>query len=421
IACGPVFESFGPGYTRRGRHDVSEDVIENIQTCFFCSKDRGLTWSQPHYVLPGIQAREPDFVDLGDGSILFVNSDVYAARSVRQVVRNTRFGYVNEPLRAIFYGAESVNGSLDGYVPETVAQMENGLLIGARRHAPYAVSNDMGENWHRIDAPDCEYQPSLEVMPDGEVVTVWHHGGDSPFGQRDMHIGLHRFYLKEDLPKPIKLRAERMLSPDGSYFDNRFLFALTSADKPLAGQTLTVRYQWAWNEDGTYNTKPLSEFASEITVVTDGNGEAVADLTFLEKTADIFKGYSVDCVYAGGCAETRSDCLYCYVMSPKRGVGDRYPFYLMNGVLVLSPAAAKEFPFIKKAFRDLPCENGVFTEEAWLLACRSAPGAVRALEALRNAHIVEEAPGGYRCCRSTHQTSDCIRECRVSGNRVVLT
>ncbi|MDR1692694.1 MAG: hypothetical protein LBR72_04990, partial [Oscillospiraceae bacterium] len=40
IACGPVFESFGPGYTRRGRHDVSEDVIENIQTCFFCSKDR---------------------------------------------------------------------------------------------------------------------------------------------------------------------------------------------------------------------------------------------------------------------------------------------------------------------------------------------------------------------------------------------
>lgn len=429
VACGPIFENFGPGFARMGRHDVSEDVIANFQACFIVSKDRGKTWSAPHYILPGVPAWEPDFVDMGDGSLLFVNSDVQAARSVRQLVRLTKDGYINEPLRCVFQGAETFeNGTRKpGFVPETIALTEDGLLIGARRHCPYAVSNDMGANWYKLDGPSCQYQPFINLLPGGEIVTAWHFGGDSPIGQKDMHIGLHRFMLEEQLLKPAKVHVERMLSPDKSFYENKFLFRLSSAGQPLAGQTVSVRYRLNWNEDGTYNTGGMEDTGKSFSIITGKNGEAVADMSFLSNTADIFFGYYVDGVFPGDgvrYTKAKSDCLYAYVLSPQRGVADRYAFYVVNGTLVMTPEMAQRFPGIQRAFASVATDAaGVFTGAAWETAYGAEGMEAReALASLMTWYVVEAAgEGKYKCTKSTHQVSQCIRECRVSGNDVAFT
>ncbi len=426
VVCGPVFENFGPGLARMGRHDVSEDVIENLQTCFLYSKDQGKTWSAPHYILPGIPAWEPDFVDLGDGSLLFVNCDVQAARSVRQLVRLTADGYVNEPLRAIFLGSEQAEGGTrkPGYVPETIALTQEGLLVGARRHNEYAVSNDMGSNWYPIDAPLCQYQPMLDVMPDGEIITAWHFGGDAPIGQKDMHVGIHRFYLEEQLLKPVKLHIERMLSPDGLYYENKYLFRATSAGQPVVGQPITVRYRFNWNEDGSFNGKSMDEAAHTLSLLTDKSGQATADISFLDATADIFRGYYIDGIFLGDgmrYMKSKSDCLYAYIMGPQRNEANRYPFYVVNGTLVMTTEAAQQFPYVERAFAVLACdEHGRFTADAWgaAYAHEQAP---EALAALIQWNVVRRLPdGAFQCNPSTHQASACIRECRVANNDVVF-
>lgn len=426
VACGPISENFGPGFTRMGRHDVSEDVIANLQTCFLVSKDQGRSWSQPQYILPGIPAWEPDFVDLEDGSLLFVNSDVQAARSVRQLVRYTEDGYINEPLRAVFLGAEQFEDGArkPGYVPESIALTPEGLLVGARRHGAYAVSNDMGANWYRIDAPLCQYQPILHTMPGGEIVTAWHFGGDAPIGQKDMHIGLHRFRLEERLLKPVKIHIERMLSDDKTCYENKYRFRMTSDGQPLAGQTLTVRYRFNWNKDGTYNTSSMEESAHTFTIITDKSGEAVADLSFLSETSDIFLAYYVDGVFCGDglrYTKAQSDCLYAYVMSPKRGVADRYAFYVVNGTLVMTEEMAERYPKLERAFAALATDaQGTFSDDDWALAYADA-SADKALDALARWFVVERVGDGrWRCKPSTHQVSNCIRECRTAGNDVVF-
>ena len=73
---------------------------------------------------------------------------------MRQIVRRTSTGYVNDPLMAIHRGApQTPDGwkTQQGIVPETVAATPDGLLVGALRNHSYTCSKDLGENWYEIE------------------------------------------------------------------------------------------------------------------------------------------------------------------------------------------------------------------------------------------------------------------------------
>src|SRR3989304_5706832 len=83
VTAGPILPTFGPGGERGGRCMSIPGQVLPDQTAFLISCDGGYTWDGPHYILPGIEAWEPDFVELPDGSLLFLNSTVPAGRAVR--------------------------------------------------------------------------------------------------------------------------------------------------------------------------------------------------------------------------------------------------------------------------------------------------------------------------------------------------
>ena len=170
IAATHIHPSFGPGAERQTRSEQLPGEIKPVQSAFLISEDGGHSWDGPHYVLPGIASWEPDFVELPDGSLLFINSTVQAGRAVRQVVRRSSTGWMNDPLMEVRRGAPDdwENSKQGGFTPETVTMTPEGLIVGARRCGSYSCSNDLGENWYVIEGPvDCYYQPIIECLPDG--------------------------------------------------------------------------------------------------------------------------------------------------------------------------------------------------------------------------------------------------------------
>lgn len=149
-----------------------------------------------------------------------------------------------------------------GYVPETLVWDDRlAALVGYRRNKGYAVSNDHGENWRLLEPPagySHLYQPYLLKLPDGRLALYGHVGGDNAFGEVDMRIDVQALRPACRLPAVASLTMERMLSPDGAQYRNRFRARLLRDGAPFAGQEVTFRFRTYWNADGTVNTLPQS-------------------------------------------------------------------------------------------------------------------------------------------------------------------
>ncbi len=403
IAAGPIEWSFGPGGERAGRHTSIAGEIKPIQTCFMISEDGGYSWDGPHYILPGIEAWEPDFVELDDGSLLFINSTVQAGRAVRQIVRRTSTGWVNEPLMEIRRGSPDdwETNRQGGFTPETVTITEDGLIVGARRGGVYSCSNDLGENWYEIEgAPVCKYQPMIEYLGEGRFLTVWHEGGDTRFGEIDMYIGTHSFRIKVSLPKPTKLTLERELSEDGNQYINAFRAQLTADGKPVAGRELELRVRNLRlpQPDGRVNPVNVWDSPDIRKAVTDENGIAHFVLKDKENIMDVGHCYEVAVSFSPKPDDNLTPCkgpaMLVRALVTKRNNPVPYPAYLRWGTLMITPKTARQFSELPDVVKHFDIPNPDTTIDRWIEAVGSEKRAKEILEFLIENHIITKDENG---------------------------
>ena len=362
---------WGAGRERATRNTMlpGETYQSKIQTFFMTTRD-GRTFSEPHYILPGIGAHEYDVVETLGGRLLFIAGDVQGTPVGRQFVTPSPDGWINGTLYPIKDGAppDPEHDPQGGYVPETIIWSEDeNCLVGYRRNKCYALSNDWGENWTRVEFHiifQQLYQPMmLNVIDRGQnwVELFGHVGGDAAFGQNDMVVGAHRIQpeCREMLPKPTALSLERILSEDGSQYRNAFQAQLTSGGNPLAGQEVVFRFSPFWNEDGSVNTAPQAEAPFQERVTTDADGWARVEAAAFDRVADIYLSYNADVVCPGGGAVRGCDgpMMTVLALTPKRKTLYPYDAYFAEGVLFLAPAFVADFPGAQEALAALPGDD----------------------------------------------------------------
>lgn len=378
---------WGAGEERAARNAMlpGETYLSKIQPFFMTSRD-GRSFSEPHYILPGIGAHEFDFVELPDGRLLFIAGDVQGTPAGRQYVTPSPDGWLNGPLFPIRAGApaDPLRDPQGGYVPETVAWDERqGCIVGYRRNRCFSVSTDEGENWTQVE-PDFSftplYQPYLMELGGGRLGLYGHVGGDNAFGERDMRISAQVFRLTcaSRLPKAASLTLERKLSEDGSRYLNAFRARLLSGGAPLPGVELTFRFNAYWNRDGSVNTAPQEQAPFQVRVRTDDAGWAGAEALAFNGIADIHLAYNADVILSPGegvrgCAGPLMTVL---ALTPVRKTPFPYDAYFAGGTLYLSPSFLSAYPDALKALGSavgpedaLP--GGLLPEEAVarLVAC----------------------------------------------------
>lgn len=343
---------WGKGRERTTRNTMlpGETYLHKIQTFFMTSRD-GVHFDGPHYILPGVGAHEYDFVELADGSLLFIAGDIQATPVARQIVKKQGNGYINGTLYGIRRGApqDPQRNPQGGFVPESMVILPDGLIVGSRRNRPYSCSNDLGENWFEIDGlPASLYQPYMLLLPDGTIANFGHKGGDSAFGQEDMYIGADFFTVDNTLPKAGKLSLIRELTADGSHYENRFSARFTVGDVPVPGQPLTFRFTPVWNTDGSVNAAPQESAPIQLTALTDETGTASAMVPQFDHIGDIHFYYNVDVAYLPSGSTAYQPCagpLMCVAaLTPFRQNLHPHDAYLNEGTLYLSPALLKQFP-----------------------------------------------------------------------------
>jgi len=362
ILCASLYgTAWGKGYERTTRNTMlpGETYLNKIQTFFMTSED-GRSFSEPHYILPGTGAHEFDFVELEDGSLLFIAGDVQGTPVARQTVTPSKDGWINGTLYGIRRGAPpdpSANPQ-GGFVPETMIMTKDGLIVGARRNKPYSCSNDLGENWFEVEnLPPSLYQPFMIAMPDGTIANFGHKGGDSAFGKDEMYIGADFFMIKNTLPKSGTLRLYRNLSEDNSHYINRFTAEFTSNNKPVAGETLTFRFTPVWAPDGTISSVKQDETPYTVQAVTDENGKASVSAHWFDGIGDIHFYYNVDVVYRPGETGKLLSCdgpLMCVAaLTPYRRCLYPYDAYFAEGTLFLSPDFVRDYPQLPELLKAL--------------------------------------------------------------------
>ena len=89
VMAGSIRQAFGPGRAKDTRITDLRHQAHPHDAAFFVSRDGCHTWDGPHYVFPGILAWEFDFVELPEGDLLFINSQIQSGPSARQIVRRT--------------------------------------------------------------------------------------------------------------------------------------------------------------------------------------------------------------------------------------------------------------------------------------------------------------------------------------------
>lgn len=341
---------WGLGRERSTRNTMlpGESYLSKIQTFFMTTHD-GKTFSEPHYILPGIGAHEYDVAELNDGRLLFIAGDVQATPVARQFVTPSKSGWINGAIQGIKKGAppSPQTNPQGGFVPESIVLTSDGLLVGSRRGKPYSCSNDLGENWFKIESEENSlYQPFLLSLPDGRLANFGHYGGDNAFGQEDMYVGVDIFSVPNTLPISPKISLSRMLSNDKDHYENRFLAVLSAGGKPIEGQEVVFRFNPYWLPDGTASTLSQSDAPIKVKAVTNKSGEAIGSYDF--PNGDIHFAYTVDVVFAPDEKSEFSPCegpLICALaMTPRRK--NRYPFdaYFAGGTLYLSPQLLSDFP-----------------------------------------------------------------------------
>lgn len=358
---------WGPGRRRLTRNTMlpGETYLAKIQTFFLTSTD-GREYDGPHYVLPGIGAHEYDVVELDDGGLLFVAGDVQGTPVARQVVRREGRRFFNEALLPIGLGAPP-NAAADpqgGYVPESIVNVGDDILVGSRRNKPYSVSNDLGANWQVLEGlPPSLYQPFMMVLPDGRTANFGHVGSDSAFGEEEMRIGVDRFRLPDTLEPMPSLDLTRDLDASGSHYLNRYRVRLHRGGVPESGQLVEFRFVPVWNPDGTVSTRTLDEAEIVIPGRTDAEGYAVAEATGFDRIGDIHFYYTVDAVHRGaGGITVRSASMTEPALTPHRRDAHPHPAYLVHGVLSLSPRFAAEHPGLVERLRSAVGEESLVPE-----------------------------------------------------------
>ena len=396
---------WGKGKDRGTRNTMlpGESYLNKIQTFFLTSRD-GVSFSGPHYILPGVGAHEYDFVELPDGSLLFIAGDIQATPVARQMVRRQGDRFINGSLLGIRRGAppDAVLNPQGGFIPETMTALPDGLIVGARRKKPYSCSPDNGENWYEVDGlPPSLYQPFIMLLPTGEIVNFGHFGGDNAFGEVDMYIGADLFSIENRLSSVCKLTLERCLSPDGSAYQNRYRARLTSVGAPVAGQELVFRFLPFWKEDGSVDTTPLGEAPLQVAAVTGSDGVAEAHAAQFDLIPDIHHSYTVDVVYSGDAGLGLSSCagpsMCCASLTPRRECLFPHTAYFAGGTLYLSPDLIEQYP-------DAPYILMAGTKPSGALDTPDLPPGLAA--ALKAAHVLLEDGDGTLCWyRSIHSPS----------------
>ena len=419
VVAGPVVPTFGPGGMNPSRHSKPAGVSSVHETAFMVSHDHGHSWNGPHYVLPGVSAWEPDFVELSDGSLLFINSTVQAGRPVRQIVRRQSTGWVNGPLMTIRRGAPVDDNVQGGFTPESVVLGEDGLIVGARRGGPYTCSNDLGENWFEIEGPPhCHYQPIIESLPDGRFLAAWHHGADNALGEVDMYIGTHVFGVDANLPAATRLTLQRELAADGNQYVNVFRATLTADGAPAAGRQVKFRLVPRWQADGQTNRATLDTTEDVRPAVTNGDGVARVELSDYATIPDMHFSYQIDVVFDPAPGDDLIPCQgpgeIVYVVTPHRTNPFNYPIYLNQRLIMITPQTAKRFADLPQIVAQFDKANPHAGFEKWEQACGSAQRAREVLDFLMEHHIVSLTEQGiYQWYRAGHRSEQIIREVRV--------
>lgn len=397
VAVGPVLPSFGLGGEIQTRPGELPGHIKPDQTAFLISEDGGYTWDGPHYIFSGIEAWEPDFVELPDGSLLFINSTVQPGRAVRQIVRKCSTGWINEPLMEIHRGAPDDwgNNPQGGFTPETVTITPQGLIVGARRGGGYSCSNDLGENWYEIEGlPKCEYQPMIECLPDGKFLAVWHYGLDSRFGEFDMYIGTHEFAVKANLSKPTALTLQREFSADGNQYINAFNARLTADGKPLKGRKINMHVKDTWFPSPDDRNNPIDVWDSQDirTSITDSNGVARFELKDKACVPDRNMDYTVAVSFTSKQSDEHLSCkgptCRAYPLTAARDNVAPYPVYNSRGMIMITPETANDFPDLADIVEHFCIHEPSADIEKWIDAAGSKKRAKEVLQFLLDNNII---------------------------------
>lgn len=417
VICACLYGTpWGEGEERTTRNTMlpGETYLNKIQTFFMTSRDGGRTFDGPHYILPGTGAHEFDFVELEDGSLLFIAGDVQGTPVARQIVKKHPVnGYVNGTLYGIKRGAPANPQDLQsGFVPETLVMLPDGLIVGSRRNKPYSCSNDLGENWFEIDnLPTSLYQPFMLKADDGTIINFGHFGGDSALGQVDMYVGADYFKISNCLPKSAKLTLCRQLDPSGTRFVNHFSATLTVAGKPVPGKTLTFRFQPVWDSDGSVFSGKQENALIIREAITDENGVASAGVPEFDGIGDIHFYYNADVVFRPGEEEGYLPCdgpMMCVAaLTPHRF--NRYPYdaYFAEGSLYLSPKLLEAYPELLELLRQECLKSsekltqGILPEEA--------------VRRLLKAGVLQDIAGEFFWRKSVHAPRPLKEVLRMAG------
>lgn len=395
---------WGPGQYRATRNTSLpyETYQSKIQTFFVTSRD-GFSYSEPHYILPGIGAHEYDFVELADGRLLFIAGDVQGTAVGRQIIRPSRDGWINEPMLPILQGApeDPRTNAQGGFVPETLVwDDKNNVIFGYRRNKGFSVSNDLGANWTKLEPGvpfSFLYQPFMLRLPDGSIGMYGHIGGDIAFGTADMTIQGQRITLDglEKLPGAPALTLERVLSEDGSHYLNEFSACLTFRGRPVAGETVEFRFNTFWNPDGTVNTAAQDDAPLKKREVTDGSGVARVRADAYDGKGDIHLAYNVDVICPGSqtLLPGAGPMMTVLALTPYRRCLYPRDAYFAGGCLYLAPGFMEDFPGILDALLSVVGDSGI-------LPSGTIPQAAQ--QRLLAAGVLKEREGRLRWLLSVH-------------------
>lgn len=364
--------AWGIGFPRATRNTMFpyETYQSKIQTFFITSPD-GYQYSEPHYILPGIGAHEYDFIELDDGRLLFIAGDVQGTPVGRQVVVPSEDGWLNEALLPIHSGSpeDPQKNPQGGFVPETMTwDPQNRLILGYRRNKGFSVSNDLGENWTKLN-PDAAftylYQPFMLSLPDGSIAMYGHVGGDNAFGERDMTIQaqwIDPSAAVNLLPKAVHLTLERLLSEDQSHYTNSFRTRLTSDGQALSGQMVEFRFNRFWAPDGSVNTTAQENAPLKLRAMTDNQGFAQVHAADFDHLADIHLAYNVDVVCPGSDTVRfgAGPLMTVLALTPYRKQLFPRDAYFAGGTLYLSPQFIRDFPQAPEQLLRFVSDNSLF-------------------------------------------------------------
>lgn len=311
----PYQASFGPTRTRISRHTVRPHAALELHCGVFVSTDEGHTWADPLTALPGSTCWEPDFVELPNGDLLFVNSSVQGGPQRRQVFHKTPHGFVPGAVFEV----------ISGRAPECLVYTRDDLLVGSVRGpdkpgGDYVCSNDLGATWHIIEETErCLYQPYMVELNDGRLLCTWHVGGDNFFGEMDQWVGSHTFRLHANLPKPTRLVLTRDYDDREQRYINRYTATLTAGGEPVAGQAVRFSYHLRWTADFDADPDPR-EAGTHVDAITDEVGRAVIDLSDLQDSTNIHQAYRLAAQYVPEDTDmqlptAKSDIYYAYFMT----------------------------------------------------------------------------------------------------------